>query len=219
MMIFAIQRKYDISWIKTPSALGFLCTILLLASPRVSFAFSTSFPPSRTKPTTTHAVHDDDGGDDGIVERVFAADDRPVMLFDGECNLCNGAVNQMIDWDPDGRLRFAALQSRVGRALLQAHGRRADDTSSIVVVTRDDGALIRSDAVLRLVEELDPPPSPWIGIVKAGLSSMPRAIRDVLFHAVYGNRYHIMGRRDECRLDFDGEFDDRFVDDALAGGN
>jgi hypothetical protein len=34
----------------------------------------------------------------------------------------------------DGVFRFAALQSEVGRALLQHHGRAADDISSIVLV-------------------------------------------------------------------------------------
>ncbi|MFP2909898.1 thiol-disulfide oxidoreductase DCC family protein, partial [Pyxidicoccus sp. 3LFB2] len=35
-----------------------------------------------------------------------------VVLFDGVCNLCNGAVNFIIDRDPAARFRFAALQSR-----------------------------------------------------------------------------------------------------------
>ena len=41
----------------------------------------------------------------------FATDKRPVILFDGVCNLCNGGVNFALDMDPPGMLRFAALQS------------------------------------------------------------------------------------------------------------
>lgn len=96
----------------------------------------------------------------GVTDRVFNNNDnetRPVMLFDGECYLCNSAVNQMIDWDPQGKLRFAALQSRVGQSLLQEHGRKPDDVSSIVVVTHHDGACVKSDAVLAIIQELNVP--------------------------------------------------------------
>ena len=49
----------------------------------------------------------------------FALDARPIILFDGVCNLCNGGVNFMLDWDTASVYRFAALQSTAGRRLLQ----------------------------------------------------------------------------------------------------
>lgn len=61
----------------------------------------------------------------------FADDKRPVILFDGVCNMCNAGVNFVLDWDPEGKVRMAALQSEAGRALLQRSGRSADDISSI----------------------------------------------------------------------------------------
>ncbi|KAJ1472292.1 hypothetical protein T484DRAFT_1561582, partial [Baffinella frigidus] len=87
----------------------------------------------------------------------FATDDRPVILFDGVCVLCNGGVDFMLDFDlPDdvrGTFRFAALQSNVGRALLQRSGRRADDISSIVLATKTD-TFLESDAILRIGQGL-----------------------------------------------------------------
>jgi predicted DCC family thiol-disulfide oxidoreductase YuxK len=65
----------------------------------------------------------------------------------------NGGVNFALDYDPEGRFRFAALQSAVGRALLVRHGRRADDISSIVLVERDR-CFLKSDAVLRISQGL-----------------------------------------------------------------
>ena len=44
----------------------------------------------------------------------------PVVLFDGVCNLCQYAVNFLIDRDPRKRLRFASLQSQTGQKLLPA---------------------------------------------------------------------------------------------------
>mmetsp|Transcript_17605 Transcript_17605/g.35063 ORF Transcript_17605/g.35063 Transcript_17605/m.35063 type:complete len:156 (+) Transcript_17605:158-625(+) len=67
---------------------------------------------------------------------LFADGDvRPIILFDGVCNLCNGGVNFALDNDEVGNFRFAALQSEAGRALLSSHGKAADDISSIVLIT------------------------------------------------------------------------------------
>jgi predicted DCC family thiol-disulfide oxidoreductase YuxK len=55
----------------------------------------------------------------------------------GVCNMCNGGVNFVLDNDPVGRLRFAALQSEAGRALLLRSGRAPDDISSLVLVEKD----------------------------------------------------------------------------------
>lgn len=151
-----------------------------------------------------------------VSRRVFEFDDRPVVLFDGVCNLCNGAVNLALDWDPKGRLRFAALQSNVGRALLQKNGRSADDISSIVLVTKK-GAFIKSDAILIITEELTPfkflPVKP---AARLGRYVIPGFLRDLIYDGVADNRYSLMGKRNECRFDSDGEFEDRFVDDGLA---
>jgi predicted DCC family thiol-disulfide oxidoreductase YuxK len=51
------------------------------------------------------------------------ADERPIVLFDGVCNLCNGLVQFVIRRDPPpARVRFAALQSNAGQQLLREHG-------------------------------------------------------------------------------------------------
>ena len=44
----------------------------------------------------------------------------------------------------------------------------------------------------------------------------PRFARDALYDAVANNRYNLLGRRDVCRLDGDGEFARRFVPDAVV---
>ena len=37
-----------------------------------------------------------------VADRVFEEDQRPVILFDGICNLCNGGVNFALDHDVKG---------------------------------------------------------------------------------------------------------------------
>lgn len=41
---------------------------------------------------------------DQIAKDVFKNDKRPVILFDGVCNLCNGGVNFALDNDSVGKL-------------------------------------------------------------------------------------------------------------------
>lgn len=42
-------------------------------------------------------------------QSLFETDTRPVILFDGVCNFCNAYVNTIIDYDPEGKFRFASL--------------------------------------------------------------------------------------------------------------
>ena len=139
-------------------------------------------------------------------DALFASDKRPIILFDGVCNLCNGGVNLALDLDPPGRLRFAALQSPAGRALLVRAGRDPDDISSIVLV-EETNAYVKSDAVLRIATYLENPLLPAAGTLGA---LFPGIIRDAVYDLVADNRYDILGVKDECRLG-DDRFDDRFV--------
>ena len=201
-----------------------LATTIASASQRaLAFTSLQSRPaiPSQTLllSTTTSSATTNNVAEPSIVsERVFATDKRPVILFDGVCNMCNGAVNLALDWDPAAKLRFSALQSNVGRALLQANGREADDISSIVLVT-SDGAYIKSDAILRITEELTPS---WLPVplakpaAIAGRTLVPKFLRDLIYDGVADNRYSILGMRDECRFGDENEFASRFVDDSIA---
>lgn len=62
-------------------------------------------------------------------DEYFQDDLRPVILFDGNCNLCNGGVQFVLDFDKDGLFRFASLQSDAGKALLQRSGRKAGEST------------------------------------------------------------------------------------------
>ena len=145
-----------------------------------------------------------------LADALFASDKRPIVLFDGVCNLCNGGVNLALDLDPPGRLRFAALQSDAGRALLRRAGRAPDDISSIVLVEERD-AFVKSDAVLRIATYLENPLLPAAGTLGV---LVPGFARDAVYDLVANNRYDILGMKDECRLG-DDRFEDRFVGDRF----
>eukprot|EP01025_Chloroclados_australasicus_P043616 TRINITY_DN4678_c0_g2_i3.p2 TRINITY_DN4678_c0_g2~~TRINITY_DN4678_c0_g2_i3.p2 ORF type:complete len:207 (+),score=17.54 TRINITY_DN4678_c0_g2_i3:248-868(+) len=139
-------------------------------------------------------------------DRYFTAEDsRPIILFDGVCNLCNTGVNFVLDFDPDGAYRFAALQSEAGKALLQRSGRAAEDISSIVLVTPDKH-WIKSEAVVKIAEKLKMP----LPVFSAFSRLFVPALRDVMYDWISTNRYKLFGETAQCRL-MRPEWRDRFI--------
>jgi predicted DCC family thiol-disulfide oxidoreductase YuxK len=105
-----------------------------------------------------------------------------VVVFDGECALCDGAVSFIVDRDPAGHFRFAARQSAAGAALLRAHGLPVEGLGSLVLV--EGGRVhLRSEAALRIARRLE---APW-SLLAVGLA-VPRVLRDAVYDVVSRNR-------------------------------
>jgi predicted DCC family thiol-disulfide oxidoreductase YuxK len=141
----------------------------------------------------------------GIDAQVTAPSEAgPVLLFDGVCNLCNAAVSFVIDRDPQGKVRFAALQSDVGVALLARyaaqlpHGslpERANDDPPTVFLIEGGRIYDRSTAVLRLLKHLN-----GLWPVLSVYVVLPVGLRDAVYDFVAKRRYRWFGRKDSCRL-------------------
>jgi len=122
---------------------------------------------------------------------------RPVILFDGVCNLCNSTVRWVIERDKEGRFDFASLQSDVARREL----RKFMDTKEIdalpdsIVLLDSDGVHVRSAAALRILRGL----GSWFLLLRLGVV-LPGPIRDAIYDMVARNRYRWFGRRDTCMI-------------------
>jgi predicted DCC family thiol-disulfide oxidoreductase YuxK len=107
----------------------------------------------------------------------------PVVLFDGDCALCNGWVDFVLRVDRNRKFRFATLQPEDLR-----------NTQSIAL--RDgDHVYYRSEAVLQILSGLGFPYS-----LAAALRILPAGLRDTVYDWVARNRYHWFGRRNTCRI-------------------
>lgn len=134
---------------------------------------------------------------------------RSLVLFDGLCNLCNGAVNFIIDRDPGARLAFAPLQSPTGLSTLHQLGFPTDVLSSVVLV-ENGKSYTRSTAALRIARHLG---GLWPLIFVLVL--IPRPLRDLIYDWIARNRYRWFGRRDSCRMP-SPEIAGRFMDGDFA---
>ena len=139
---------------------------------------------------------------------------KPIVLFDGVCNLCNDAANFVIDHDETSKFRFASLQSNVAKGLLLREGMDPVETSDVVLVT-PTGAYYSSEAIAKIMTELDLPRLQLVG--KVG-QILPSFIRETIYKVVSGNRF-VFGEKKSCRLDFDGDYISRFVSDLPASSS
>jgi predicted DCC family thiol-disulfide oxidoreductase YuxK len=162
-----------------------------------------------TSVDTTSSEADDDNEDSkNSKDQKMHPHSKPIVLFDGVCNLCNDAANFVIDHDETGKFRFASLQSNVAKSLLLREGQDPIATADIVLVT-PTMAHYSSEAVSNILAELDLPKLRIVG--KIGQKT-PAFLRETVYKVVSRNRF-VFGKKDSCRLDFDGDFTSRFVSD------
>ncbi len=117
-----------------------------------------------------------------------------LMLYDGACVFCSRSV-QFILRRTDERLRFCAMQSRLGDALLRRLDMPLDNYQNLVVVDGDDLSF-RSDAVIRLGQLM---PWPWPQLARIA-QHVPGPIRNWTYDVVARHRYRLMGRQQVCSI-------------------
>ena len=116
-----------------------------------------------------------------------------IVLFDGVCNFCNGAVNFIINRDHANRFKFAPLQSELGLELRAKY--RIDDKVDSIILVEDDRAFMHSTAGLRIAKKLG-------GIYSLAyiLIIIPAFIRDFVYKTFAKYRYRLFGRKDVCMM-------------------
>ncbi len=118
---------------------------------------------------------------------------KPVIFFDGVCNLCNSSVQFIIKKDKENKFRFASLQSNAGQEILQQFNLSQNDFNSFILY--EDGKLYtRSTAALRVLSQL----RGWKW--SRALQWVPRFVRDGVYNLVARNRYRWFGKKEFCMV-------------------
>jgi predicted DCC family thiol-disulfide oxidoreductase YuxK len=123
---------------------------------------------------------------------------RKILMFDGDCKLCDRLVNFVMRHDSCGRILFAPLQSDRGKSLLEESGLSENYFKSVVYL-RDNKHFIRSSAVLNVLKDLR---GGWSLLY--GFIIVPKFICDLIYSMIAGIRYRIFGRRFFCSIPFAG---------------
>ncbi len=119
---------------------------------------------------------------------------KPVLLYDGECGLCNALMRFMLKHDRRGVLMFAPLQGPLAQVFLRARGLEAEDFDSVVFIQdmhREDTPYFqRTAGSLRAMQEMG---GGWRRLARL-LGVVPVSWSNVLYRAVARTRYRIFGR-------------------------
>jgi len=127
-----------------------------------------------------------------------------VVLFDGVCHLCDGAVRFILRRENSRLLSFAPLQSEAGKALLMKYGYSENYLDGLIFI-ENKRAHDRSSACLHIAGKLK---LPWKLFVIFLL--VPKPLRDLVYRMVAVVRYRWFGKKEVCSLP-PGEDQARFL--------
>lgn len=128
---------------------------------------------------------------------------KPIIIFDGVCNLCNGLVNFIIDRDANATFQFVALQSELAKLILKDSAHVIFDASTIVLINGEK-IYFKSSAALHIAKRLGQGWSLFYAMI-----ILPVFIRDGIYDFVAKNRYRWFGQLESCRIPT-AEIIDRF---------
>lgn len=119
-------------------------------------------------------------------------DDKPIIVFDGECVFCSGWVSFALRADKRRRYRFLTAQSELGAAIYRHYGLDARNYETNILVERGI-AHFRSGGSIKMIAGLG---FPW-SLVRV-FSVIPASLADRLCEFVARNRFRIAGRKSSC---------------------
>ena len=120
---------------------------------------------------------------------------KKIILFDGVCNLCNSAVQFVIQHDKKDVFRFVALQSKLGQEILKHIGINPKNIDSIILYEPGVAYYYKSQAALEIAKSLG-------GFFHFGtiFRIIPTGISNKLYDYIAKNRYKWYGKKESCIL-------------------
>jgi predicted DCC family thiol-disulfide oxidoreductase YuxK len=120
---------------------------------------------------------------------------KKIILFDGVCNLCDSAVQFVIQHDKKDVFRFVALQSELGQQILKHIGINPINIDSVILYEPGIAYYYKSDAALQIAKNLG-------GFFHFGtfFRFIPIGISNKLYDYIAKNRYKWYGKKETCLI-------------------
>lgn len=118
---------------------------------------------------------------------------KKIILFDGLCNLCDAAVQFVIQHDKKDLFRFVALQSELGQEILKHIGINPANIDSVILYEPGIAYYYKSTAAIEIAKSLG-------GFWHLGTAFriIPTGIRNQLYDYIAKNRYKWYGKKETC---------------------
>jgi predicted DCC family thiol-disulfide oxidoreductase YuxK len=126
-----------------------------------------------------------------------------IVLYDGECALCNRTVSFLIKADRNQKLKFAPLGGVTAKIL---NINEFADGEASVVFYNNEKVHYKSTAILYIILEL---PLPWKLFYVFKI--VPTFIRDYCYKIIGKNRYNWFGKAKSCIMN-ESKYKGRLLD-------
>jgi len=113
-----------------------------------------------------------------------------IILFDGECNLCDFSVAFIIKRDTKGYFHFTSQSSKIGKKLIKKH--QLQEIDSLILLSNHE-IYLYSDAILEIAKHLDG----WYHFL-ALFKFLPKTFRDRCYRLIAKYRYNFFGKKSSC---------------------
>ena len=130
---------------------------------------------------------------------------KPVLLYDGHCNLCTASVRFIVRHDREGKILFAPLRSDFAQRFLRENDLKRKGVESLIMV-KGNNYVMKSDAVLEAAKILGRPWS-WFYIFRV----VPAGLRNRIYDFIARYRYNVFGKNEESMKTVDGA-EERFLE-------
>jgi predicted DCC family thiol-disulfide oxidoreductase YuxK len=121
---------------------------------------------------------------------------NPLILFDGECILCDSFIHFAIKRDKKKKFKLAYLQSEIAAQLGRDFIFDAAENLDAVILIKDNKVHTKSSAILRIAKELN-----GLWFLTVMLLIIPKIIRDFGYDFIGNRRYRWFGQKDKCGTD------------------
>lgn len=121
---------------------------------------------------------------------------KSIVIFDGECNLCNGVVGWLLKFEPPALFEFVPFQSPKGQHLLRFFHRPTTYLETVILIQNEE-LYTHSDGFLKIIAAV-----PKWKRVASLLAFIPRLIRDSICKTASRNRLQWFGNSKSCTIDF-----------------
>lgn len=121
-----------------------------------------------------------------------------IIIFDGNCNLCNSFVNYCIDHDSKKYFLFATLDSKISQEFIPPDmllPYRSNPLQGSVYLWESGRIYARSEAAFRIFSNLD-------SILRfiSYFHYLPKFLTDSIYKWIAKNRYKMFGRTESCKM-------------------
>jgi len=130
-----------------------------------------------------------------------------IILYDGECNLCNKTVQFILKNDAKEIFYFTSLQGTFGQNFLKERNLNAYNFDTFILFDQKVAYYTKSTAGLQVIKEFN---WKWKILYYFGII-IPSFIRNYMYKIIAKNRYKWFGKSDLCMLP-NPQWKKRFID-------